>query len=341
MMPTARGPCRFGVYHALDKLTFEELGLGERVEVWSPRDTGYFEGVPGGIAALVFSAVMAGDLLLAMYHDVAAVEREPGAARRLYERESERLRARLEVAGAGDLGVAHALAEVARGRLFGCGPLLREAAGRFAELRLARPVPTVLVVGEIYVRCDPFGNDLLVERLLERGLRVRLAPLHEWLDYQEHINALVGIPRDAAARLSAWVQSLILEQAHRCVAAPLGWPPPTRAAEAVRAAAPYLRHQLEGEPALTLGSPLHEWAQGRIDGVVSVAPLECMANRVAEAQLAHAVEREGMLLHCLQVNGDPIDTEALDAFAQDVVGRFQQRPPARRPATSPGGGYQA
>jgi len=68
-----------------------------------------------------------------------------------------------------------------------------------------------------------------------------------------------------------------------------------------------------------------------------VAPLECMANRVAEAQLAHAVEREGMLLHCLQVNGDPIDSEALDAFAQDVVGRFQQRPPVRRPTTRPGG----
>ena len=58
---------------------------------------------------------------------------------------------------------------------------------------------------------------------------------------------------------------------------------------------------------------------------------------VAEAQLAHAVEREGMLLHCLQVNGDPIDSEALDAFAQDVVGRFQQRPPVRRPTTRPGG----
>jgi activator of 2-hydroxyglutaryl-CoA dehydratase/predicted nucleotide-binding protein (sugar kinase/HSP70/actin superfamily) len=326
MMPTARGPCRFGLYHALDKLTFEELGLGDRVEVWSPRDTGYFEGVPGGIAALVFSAVMAGDLLLAMYHDVAAVEREPGAARRLYDEESERLRACLETAGAGELGIAHALAEVARGRLFGCGPLLREAAGRFAELRLDRPVPTVLVVGEIYVRCDPFGSDLLVERLLERGLRVRLAPVHEWMDYQEHINALVGIPRDAAARLSAWVQSLILERAHRCAAGPLGWPAPTRAAQAVRAAAPYLRHQLEGEPALTLGTPLHEWAQGHIDGVVSVAPLECMANRVAEAQLAHAVERDGMLLHCLQVNGDAIDSEALDAFAQDVLGRFQQRP---------------
>ena len=31
-----------------------------------------------------------------------------------------------------------------------------------------REVPTVLMVGEIYVRCDPFSNDYAVRRLEER-----------------------------------------------------------------------------------------------------------------------------------------------------------------------------
>ena len=53
-MPTARGPCRFGVYNLLHKITLERLGWKDRVRIWSPSDAGYFNGVPRGFAALVF-----------------------------------------------------------------------------------------------------------------------------------------------------------------------------------------------------------------------------------------------------------------------------------------------
>ncbi len=107
--------------------------------------------------------------------------------------------------------------------------------------------------------------------------------------------------------------------------AALGWPPRTTVADTVRAAAPYLREALVGEAVLTIGGPLHEHAEGLIDGVVSVGPLECMPLKLAETQLQHAAEKTGLLALTIPVNGDPVDPAALDSFVYDVHARFRQR----------------
>ena len=62
-----------------------------------------------------------------------------------------------------------------------------------------------------------------------------------------------------------------------------------------------------------------------IDGVVSVGPLECMPNKIAEAQFFHAAEEEGLVSLTLSLNGDPIDPEVLDNFAFEVHQRFKRR----------------
>jgi len=56
-----------------------------------------------------------------------------------------------------------------------------------------------------------------------------------------------------------------------------------------------------------------------------VGPLECMPDKVAEAQLLHAREREGLLSMTLSLNGDPVDPELLDGFAYEVKERFRRR----------------
>jgi hypothetical protein len=59
--------------------------------------------------------------------------------------------------------------------------------------------------------------------------------------------------------------------------------------------------------------------------VVSVGPLECMPNKIAEAQLFHVAEREGLLALTLPVNGDSLDAEVIDNFAFEVHKRFRQK----------------
>jgi predicted nucleotide-binding protein (sugar kinase/HSP70/actin superfamily) len=216
------------------------------------------------------------------------------------------------------------LREVLGGELFGCAELLRRTAAELASVRAPRDLPTVLVGGEIYVRCDPFASDFLVDRLERRGLRVRLAPPSEWLEYVSDLAAGTS-GAGLADRLSGRLQRLILDLSYALVAAPLGWPPRMPARAAVAAASSYVRPELWGEAVLTLGGALHEWRHGAIDGAVSVGPLECMPNKIAEAQLVHAGEREGLASLTLPMNGDPVDAEILENFVYEVQARYRRR----------------
>ena len=65
-MPRANGPCRFGVYNLLHKIVLERVGWKDRVSVWSPADSDYFEDVPAGFTALLFAGfcVLIGVLIL-------------------------------------------------------------------------------------------------------------------------------------------------------------------------------------------------------------------------------------------------------------------------------------
>jgi predicted nucleotide-binding protein (sugar kinase/HSP70/actin superfamily) len=323
-MPTTCGPCRFGLYHLLQKLLLRRAGLSHRVRIWSPEEGAYFEGLGQGFGALTLTGILAKDLLTRACDDVRPVETVPGAAREIEARFSAELIPLLEREATRVLSAARALWEVTSGRLFGCADLLRRAATELAAVKGTGEVPTVLVVGEIYVRCEPFANDFVVERLERCGLRVRVAPPSEWLEYVSDLGVENGNAR-LSDRLSNRLEHRIFDRSYAIMAAPLGWPARSTVRQMLRAAAPYLRSDLHGEAVLTLGGALHEWRVGHIDGAVSVGPLECMPNKIAEAQLFHVGEREGLPSLTLSLNGDGLDPDSLDHFVYEVKTRFEER----------------
>jgi predicted nucleotide-binding protein (sugar kinase/HSP70/actin superfamily) len=208
--------------------------------------------------------------------------------------------------------------------MFGCGPVLKRAAAEYAAINEERDMPTVLMVGEIYVRCDPFCNDFLIEKLEQRGLRVRLAPMSEWLEYTSQLN-LRRNGWSAASWLSYRLQCHIQDVCYQIMARALRWPRRTSIHEILNAASDYIRSDLWGEAALTLGAPTHAWLAGEIDGAVSVGPLECMHSKLAESQFFHVTEREGLAVLCLPMNGDSIAPANLDSFAYEVHEKFRRR----------------
>ena len=322
-MPTAAGPCRFGVYNLLHRIVLERLGLRDRVRIWSPSDGGYFTGVPGGFAALVYAGFMAADMLLEAFYYARPVERKPGEARAVYDRFSDALWRLMEEEARGDLSTGAIFLQVASGRIFGVIDLLQQAAQAFARVIHDRPVPTVLMVGEIYVRCDDFANDFAADRLESRGIRVRFAPFNEWLEYTDQLSLATGRRHGVSERLTSLIQRRIQARCYSAVADILGWPERTSVPESLAAADDYLRDDLHGEAVLTIGGPVHEWRAGLIDAVLSVGPLECMPNKISEAQLFHAGRREGLLSLTLSLNGDPVDEAVLDNFAFEVWERFR------------------
>jgi predicted CoA-substrate-specific enzyme activase len=331
LMPGSCGPCRFGAYRNLHQLALDRLGHGSRVRIWSPPFGDYFQGMPASFKAVVFAGVCAAGVLEQALHDVRPVETRDGAANDIHRRWSERLWARIEEAAAGDLSTAKVLLEVGSGRVYGIPNIIRAAAEELAQVKAQREVPNVLVVGEIYVRSDPFANDYVSQALELRGIRARLEPVSEFIQYSDHVSKKNGEKSGAGDRVERVLRERMLDLCHRAAARPLGWGGHVPVGEQLSAAQPYLREELEAESVLTVGVPARAWRHGEIDAVVSVGPLECMPNKIAEAQFHHLAEREGLLSITLSLNGDPIDPEVLDGFAFEVHQRFRHR---RRPAAA-------
>ena len=325
-MPATHGPCRLGCYNLLNQIALDRLGWGERIRIWSLADESYFDDLQGGFPALLFASIVASDLLAAALQDVRPIETHPGAAQLIYDRWFNRLLQLLEWAAGENPGLPATLWEVASGRLFGLHRLLADAVDEFAAIRREnRALPTVLIVGEIYVRCDNFANGRLIEELEARGLRTHLAPVNEWLEYTD----LIRKRRHQADGMGAWLSSLVRrqinDQTYRAVARRLQWPARPTASEALTAAESYVSPELYGEAVLTIGHPVREWRHRHIDAAVGTGPLECMPNKIAEAQSFHIAEQEGLLSLFLPVNGDPLDPEVLDSFAFEVKERFARK----------------
>jgi len=345
LMPSTDGPCRFGVYNLLNNIVLDRLGWRDRVRIWSPKDTGYFDDMPAGTEMLVFAAIASTDLLLQATLDVRPVERERGATQKLHDRYLRELLALVENRAHGNLSLGPALWQVAGGRLFGLCDLLQRVGRDFAALRGPDEKPCVELTGEIYVRGVDSSNDFLIEKLEARGLRVHLAPKTEWLNYCGYVQRQIAGRNRLADGFSDLIRRRIEHTAFAAIAPSLGWHPLPTADEALAAAAPYVHPQLQGEAVLTVGVPLHEYRHGQIDAVVCVGPLECMPTKIAEAQWHHIAEDDGVLSLTLPFNGDPVSSAALDSFAYEVKERFNARKAAgwsgpKPPASAAGGRVQ-
>jgi hypothetical protein len=161
----------------------------------------------------------------------------------------------------------------------------------------------------------------VIEKLEGLGLRVRLAPGSEWLEYLGYLERNGGL----RGFMAHGVERRIARTCHQIFQRSLGLPAWTPIEELLRAAEPYVREQIEGEAVLTVGKAVHSWRAREIDGVVVVGPLECMPNKVAECQLLHAAEREGLPFLALSFNGDPTDPGVLEDFAFELHDRFSRR----------------
>ncbi len=328
LMPLAHGPCRLGCYNMLDKIVFEKLNLKQKISIVSPPDYNYFEGLSTGAAIKILAGFVTGDLLWDMLYHTRPVEKEAGAAQKIFSAAFAKLITMMESEKAPD--IVHALATVQFGNIFGLTDLLAETADKLAEIKdFSKKLPTVAVTGEIYVRCDPFANNHVIEELEKRGIRVKFSAFSEWMEYidwakrRRYGEGHLPTPYNPfTARISSAVQKTIFSRLYAVPAKKLHWEERTAVTDSLAAAAPYMPNELYGETCLTIGGPTFDYRKGEVLGVVSVGPLECMPSKIAEAALKEVEKAERLIAISLQLNGDPVDPAILDAFAYRVKERF-------------------
>ncbi|MEO5369386.1 MAG: acyl-CoA dehydratase activase [Magnetococcus sp. DMHC-1] len=288
-MPTASGPCRFGQYSVFMEDLIRRLNLPNVVLLSLTSENSY-----GGLGTRFSRYTWWGIILADMLEDIRAMllanARDPQAGLDILQQEWQAI-----------------LTALATGTLAALEKQLAVTAQVLAAIPLRRPsseVPLVALVGEIYVRRDPFSRGHLVERLAERGFATLCSGIAEWVHYSD---ALVETGQ-VDYRMSVWEKGVFYlrkkimardEHRLRRILGKSGLiavnPPPI--AEILRVGQEFISPNLAGEAILTVGNSVLEMAS-RVCGVIAIAPFGCLPNRIAEAVLGDAMTPENKIAVC-------------------------------------------
>ncbi|HOW96975.1 MAG TPA: hypothetical protein P5567_04145 [Kiritimatiellia bacterium] len=302
-MPTACGPCRFGQYAKLDSIIFEKQGWGG-IRILSPSAENAYAGLDSGARMRLWHAAVVGDILRKLGMKVRPYEQRPGETDVTLEQGLRRLEKAFEQKDVGPVTplLAGLVDEVAR-------------VARRPEKR-----PLVGVVGEIYVRCDPFINGQVCRRIEELGGEAWLAPVSEWILYTNYLQTLVASStsglRARLENLRTWLERNLFfekwEHHYYEVAEPVLHDRKEHSiAEVIQAGAKYLPWQFEGEAILTLGRAVLFVRRDGARAVVNASPMFCMPGTITTSIFPQVERETGAPMVCLFYDGSGDPNQAL------------------------------
>ncbi len=265
-MPTAEGPCRFGQYSVLHRKILNENGYGE-AEIFSPTSTNSYLGMTDGLRKYLFDVMMCGDSLAKyIYH------------KRPYEKNS----------GEFDLaaqGVLKDLVKAIENR-----ENLIEATGKALEVLSVIPVdsyekPLIGIVGEIYVRSNPFCNNFVIRYIEKSGGESWLSPLSEWVLYTAWMERYITkkhrknlIQRILVNAKTGYMFNRIYSFEH-AMGEFLHDRVEPDIERVLRKGSEYVPMEFEGEVILTIGRAIVFLEDGA-DMVINCAPFGCMPGNI-------------------------------------------------------------
>jgi len=264
-MPSACGPCRFGQYNLLERVILDEEGFGE-MAIMAPNNDNAYQGLDEGLRRKIWTGTLIGDLIFKI-----------GCRFRPY---------------ADDPSAIDALVDDAAGIMeaaFETGAPLKPAFDRALAPFHALPKPPsnkplVGVVGEIFVRCNEFSNQRVVDAIEAQGGEAWLAPFHEWVLYacwEHERRAREGW--DIMGRAKSYVKNRYLfETEHSWYEATEGLLADRKEPsiqESAEAAFAYASFNFGGEILMTIGRTIEFFQQGA-DVVVNCSPFGCMPGQV-------------------------------------------------------------
>ncbi len=317
--------CRANVFPLTEQISLERLGLGDRVEVAD------FSLVTGNVRMMpvVWTALVAVDLLNMLRFYSFADEAEPGASDALFAEYSGRLETMLEQPRP-DAGTAGNVA----GAFRFCGQV-EELLGEAARAYLALPRDTarssdlrdIYLCGDLYLRVDEWGNDDLQRKLAGHGLRVIFEPYGAFFELLQlrQIQDGVALTKRPEKEATLATMRYVIGRLVKAVRAEHPWVFWNEVRDVDRESRRLVAPYPFGETIPAVGGALLTWRTQPIDGVVSVAPRGCGPALIAEAQLRREAGLPALFVYA---DGDPIDEARLAGFAWRLRSR-----PARRAST--------
>jgi len=264
-MGAAQGPCRFGQYCAFQKQILKRIGHSE-IPVISLDSENSYGGYGVRFTKLAWEGIVAIDILRKIQKLIRVEEIEKGETNRVYLKYRDEVRRAIKEGG-----------NVAK--------VMKEAAVAFKKIeREKKDSPAITVVGEIYVRHNPFANEFVIDELEKLGVKVELASMREWFMYTNEIFRGVSLKENKRWEfIKNRVRNLFQEYMEERLVSPFkdlikGFEEPD-IKEILSLGDKYLDRSLRGEAILTIGKTLHSIKRGR-DGVVNVMPFTCMPGNI-------------------------------------------------------------
>ncbi|NOY38073.1 MAG: CoA activase [Chlorobi bacterium] len=281
-MPDHNGPCRFGQYNKFQRIVFDRLGFN-KAEIISPSNDTSYEDISGGHGTkfrfTAWKGFVAVDLLRKLKQERKPYELIKGITEKIYNESLDAVIRSVEN-GAKDLS-----------------DVLHRAAERFNVIATkdGERHPVIVVVGEIFMRDNPFCSGFIIDRLEKFGAETFVAPFSEWLSYSTYRYTRDSLwKRDVGGLIKSKIQDISQNiSSGKLYKAVHGFIDDVRditVKDMLKNCGPYIHRHYDGDPALNYGSAV-ALAKTGISGIVNILPLTCAPGTVV-ASISHRFKRD-------------------------------------------------
>jgi len=308
-MPSHGGPCRFGQYQKLQRIILGNLGFSD-VEIVCPSNRNSYADYTNGngirFRLLVWKGLVASEILARLRQERAPYEAVPGEVNAAYERHLFELVRSVE-SGAKDIV-----------------NVLHNAAAEFRSIpvRDIPRKPVVAVVGEIFMRDNPYCSGFLRDRLERLGVETVMASVREWLELSSFNYRKVSrwegeILNTVKARLQLYVQDKITHGIEEELGEYVDIDRSISVHEIVDLCRPYIHPDYSGEPPMAMGAAA-KLARTGISGVAAVIPFTCLPGTVV-ASLADRFRQDHNNLPWVTIAFDGQEDTSIETRLQAFV----------------------
>jgi len=269
-MPTATGPCRFGQYSLLSEIALSRAGYGD-VKIISPAAYNTYKGLSVSLRMKLWYSVVIGDILYKMAMRIRPYELRKGETDRLLNRYIRAFEKGIE-------------------RELDIADILKSAVEDFGRVRVDknRKIPLVGVMGEIYVRAEPFSNQNLIRFIEDAGAEAWLTPLAEWFHYVSEMRIYFINEGLREANPVNATKALLFKQFFRMtekelydIASPiLSDRAEPDVKDTIDLGSKFVNRLFEGETIITIGRAL-EFIKSGVSLIINVSPFNCMPGTIS------------------------------------------------------------
>ncbi len=268
-MPTSEGPCRFGQYNMLERLVFHNNDF-KNIDILAPSSVNSYQGLSEDLRRYLMHTMMSADILFKLRTKMKPYEKTKGDTLEVFENSVKTIEKVLE--------------KKKNPRKY-----LKEIASQFLSIpHYTEKKPLVGIVGEIYVRCNKYANDSLVDIIEENGGEAWLSPMHEWVLYTAFMQSYLAKQQkfslfEAGESLVKNIYLFNVESSYyKAVDSVLHDRKEPHIAEVVKEGEKYMPKDFVGESILTVGRAV-EFAKNGADMVVNAAPFGCMPGTITSS----------------------------------------------------------